>query len=355
MKIQLAQNISRMRRERGMTQEKLAEALGVTFAAVSKWERGAATPELSTIMELADLFSVSVDALLGYQMRSNDLPSVVERLRTLSHTRENCEWQMEAGKALERYPNSFEAVYRCAVLYSVRGLDEGNETYARKALSLFEHALRLMNQNTDENISITSIQQDVARTHMLLGETEKGLAILKKHNPCGVHNALIGTHLACVCNKAEEALSYLSEALLDLTMNHYQLTIGYLNAYLKMERYADAEALLAWSLGFYAGLKEEGVSHLEKGEAALQAAYALVQMKLNRHKQADEALRSAWKTALHFDAAPNYDASHMRFVECGKPATSHDDLGETAVKAVEAVIGNEPELVAMWAGICRGT
>lgn len=352
----LAQNITKMRKERGMTQERLAEAMGVSFAAVSKWERGAATPELKTIMELADLFSVSVDALLGYQMRNNDLPSVVERLRALSHTRENCEWQMEAGKALERYPNSFDAVYRCAVLYSVHGLDEGNAAYTRKALSLFEHALKLMNQNTDEAISETSIRQDIARDYMLLGETEKGLAILKKHNPCGIHNVLIGTQLACACNKPEEALSYLSEAMLDLTMNHYMLTIGYLNAYLKMERYTDAEALLKWALRFYDGLKdEEAVNHMEKGEAALQAAYALVQMKLNRRRQADEALRCAWRTAVHFDSAPNYDAGSMCFVECGKPATSHDDLGETAVKAVEAVIGNEPELVAMWAGICCGT
>lgn len=46
MKLSLPANISRLRKERGMTQEQLAEALGVTFASVSKWERGAATPEL---------------------------------------------------------------------------------------------------------------------------------------------------------------------------------------------------------------------------------------------------------------------------------------------------------------------
>lgn len=40
MKTSLSQNICRLRRENGMTQEQLAEALGVSFAAVSKWERG---------------------------------------------------------------------------------------------------------------------------------------------------------------------------------------------------------------------------------------------------------------------------------------------------------------------------
>lgn len=66
MKMLLSENIARLRRERSMTQEQLAEALGVSFAAVSKWERGAATPELNLIAEMADLFEVSMDALIGY-------------------------------------------------------------------------------------------------------------------------------------------------------------------------------------------------------------------------------------------------------------------------------------------------
>ena len=40
MKLSLPANISKLRKEHSMTQEQLAEALGVTFAAVSKWERG---------------------------------------------------------------------------------------------------------------------------------------------------------------------------------------------------------------------------------------------------------------------------------------------------------------------------
>ena len=43
MKLSLPENICRLRKENGLTQERLAEVLGVSFAAVSKWERGAAT------------------------------------------------------------------------------------------------------------------------------------------------------------------------------------------------------------------------------------------------------------------------------------------------------------------------
>lgn len=40
MRLSLSENIGALRRSAGMTQERLAEALGVSFAAVSKWERG---------------------------------------------------------------------------------------------------------------------------------------------------------------------------------------------------------------------------------------------------------------------------------------------------------------------------
>lgn len=53
MEGKLAENIRALRKEKRMTQEQLAECLDVTVGAVSKWESGATTPDLSMIMELA--------------------------------------------------------------------------------------------------------------------------------------------------------------------------------------------------------------------------------------------------------------------------------------------------------------
>ncbi len=57
--------IMRLRKEHGMTQDQLANALGITFQAVSKWENGVSSPDISTLPLLADLFGVTVDQLLG--------------------------------------------------------------------------------------------------------------------------------------------------------------------------------------------------------------------------------------------------------------------------------------------------
>ncbi len=60
----IAGNIGQLRRQSGMTQIELAERLNYSDKAISKWERGESLPDIVTLKEIADLFSVSVDYLL---------------------------------------------------------------------------------------------------------------------------------------------------------------------------------------------------------------------------------------------------------------------------------------------------
>ncbi len=57
-------NIRRLRTEKGLTQEKLAERLGISGKTVSKWETGGSAPDAAQIVQLAGLFGVTTDELL---------------------------------------------------------------------------------------------------------------------------------------------------------------------------------------------------------------------------------------------------------------------------------------------------
>ena len=63
--MELNQNISKIRKERGLSQEALAEKLSVSRQAVSKWETGEAVPELQKLIMLCDILGVSMDKLCG--------------------------------------------------------------------------------------------------------------------------------------------------------------------------------------------------------------------------------------------------------------------------------------------------
>ena len=99
METRIAENIRAYRKKRGLTQEQLAEVLGVSVGAVYKWESRSSLPELRLIMEMADFFDVSVDVLLGYKMKDNQLNATVERLRQASRGRDY-DTLSEAEKAI---------------------------------------------------------------------------------------------------------------------------------------------------------------------------------------------------------------------------------------------------------------
>lgn len=102
-RLNLPDNIIRLRHEKKLTQEELADFMGVTKASVSKWEKGISTPDILLLPQLATYFDVTVDELLGYEAQlsseqirrqyaelSNDFATLsfadaLEKIRTLAH------------------------------------------------------------------------------------------------------------------------------------------------------------------------------------------------------------------------------------------------------------------------------
>ena len=70
----IAASIARLRRERGMTQEALAEVIGVSPQTISKWENSTTYPDVALLPVLADVFGVTIDVLYGREMQQSLLP-----------------------------------------------------------------------------------------------------------------------------------------------------------------------------------------------------------------------------------------------------------------------------------------
>ena len=113
----LRQQLKARRKELHLTQEQLAEVMGVSTGAVHKWEAAMSVPELDMILKLADFFEISVDVLVGYKVKDNTFNSMVDRIATLAKVKDP-EALTEMEKALKKYPNSFWLVHYCASLYS---------------------------------------------------------------------------------------------------------------------------------------------------------------------------------------------------------------------------------------------
>ena len=74
MTIELANRLAELRKQKGLSQEELADRLGVSRQAISKWERGEASPDTDNLIELAKIYEISLDELVGLSNpnKSND-------------------------------------------------------------------------------------------------------------------------------------------------------------------------------------------------------------------------------------------------------------------------------------------
>ena len=72
MSVKMGEKIKRLRKRKGISQEALAEILGVSFQAVSKWETTSTMPDISLVPSIAAFFGVSIDELFGYNVLENE-------------------------------------------------------------------------------------------------------------------------------------------------------------------------------------------------------------------------------------------------------------------------------------------
>ena len=197
MQLDLGNNIRQLRRRDNRTQEQLAEALGVTAQAVSRWESGGSYPDMNLIPSIANFFGVSIDELFGYEgertQRIDALAGEIDRLNWLNSGKDVCisECITLARSALVEFPGNerlmlslasvlYKAGYvrygECHLIdaegYSVYDTEK-HKTYAEwvEAIPLYEKVLqtlprgKLRDRATDE----------LSQLYLNLGEHEKGM------------------------------------------------------------------------------------------------------------------------------------------------------------------------------------
>ena len=350
MKLTLAENIRAFRKERRLTQEQFAEAMGVTVGSVYKWETGQTIPELGMLVRIADFFDTSMDALLGYRVKDNRTAAIAEKLREYCRVR-NPEALAEAEKALKKYPNTFEVVHGCAQVYAFFGIGSKDHTEARRALELYEQAKLLITQNHDPEISEQTISGEMAAAWMILGEREKSIELLKKNNAGGVYSNTIGIMLALDLKKREEAEPFLAESLLLNTMGLVDSVIGYALVLSARGDYASAERMLSGLISYLSLFKgSESVDFADKIMASLYTVMAHIHTLEGKPAEATECLRGVLAAVRRFDATPDYGIRTLRYPVYRNDVILNDGLGATAADSIETIlnlIGNQ-ELSGIW-------
>lgn len=122
MTIYFGENLKKLRKSKGLTQEDLADFLGMSFQAISKWERNETYPDITMLPTIASFFGVTVDSLLGTDM--------IEKEKRINEYRENYSRLISKGKtsqardmlktAISEFPGNYDLLskYLNALIYA---------------------------------------------------------------------------------------------------------------------------------------------------------------------------------------------------------------------------------------------
>ncbi len=232
MQIDLGIKIRTLRRRDGYTQEALAEALGVTSQAVSRWEAGGSYPDINLIPSIANYFGVTIDELFGYTNdRTHKIDQVVTNIREMLRLNRGEDVNIDECLALSRsamieFPGN-EKIMLClaSVLYKAAGIRYGehhltdsegysiydtkrHQTYKQwqEAISLYEKVLPGLPQGELRHEAVDKLSQ----LYVNMGYHEKAMALAESAPD------ILGTRellKICACDGKQQAAAY-GEALL---------------------------------------------------------------------------------------------------------------------------------------------
>lgn len=357
MKHLLNENISKYRKENKMTQEDLALALGVTFAAVSKWERGVATPDLELIIQMANIFDVSVDTLVGYQIKKNTMNDLKEKIETLVLENKHDEAISECNNLLVKYPNNFNAVYIAAKVYQIIGHKTHNNDCLRKSIELMEKAIVLISQNDNKEVSDITIYGEIAQNYTTLGESDKAIEIMKKYNINGIYSPDIAFSYATKPDfNPKDIEPYLASSASNIN-SLFLIAISYSKYYEAKHNYSEAINMLLWLKNLIFDIKKDKnkTSYYEKIMAYGYATCADLATKNNDINCAYDYLNKAYELAKKYDENPTkmlFD--NVIFNLPGYESYAEDTLGNTALEAIEKRIETNELLKKKYAELKRG-
>lgn len=349
----LALNISKYRKERKMTQEELADTLGVTFAAVSKWERGIATPDISLILQMASLFEISLDALFGYKMEENKIDNYIKQIEDYLKEGKYDETIPLTNNYLAKYPNNFKMVNIAANVYSLAAIKTRHDEYIKKGIELYEHSISLLSENDDNDINETTIRGNMGYLYIKSGEVEKGITILKKYNANGMFDHLIAYSYT---NREDfnphDAEPFLNSAFSSNVSDFLIIMMSYANYYKKLNLLDKGIESLLMARNLLKDLKEKSdiLTFYDKIVSYLDAYLAVFYHLNGDDKKSIEHLYLAYEMASLFDKKPINTVKNVKFYtkEYEDKCFIDDILGKTAIESIVEVIKDYDELYRIW-------
>ncbi len=243
--------IQERRRLMGMTQEQVAEYLGVTASAVNKWEKGNTCPDISLLAPLARLLKIDVNTLLEFheELSQNELVTICKEIREIVERDGIDAGFLYAHEKIREYPNSDMLLYNCAaMLQGLLLLKLGPQESKERQGKTEEYMLQIEKWNerladSEETVIKNSALFMLANRAVGREEYEKAQAFLdqmpnRNNTP---DKRMMQATIYMKQSRTEEMVTLMQQALLGAVNDIQMILFKLLEAELAAEELAAAE------------------------------------------------------------------------------------------------------------------
>lgn len=167
-------NFKDLRKLKELTQEQVAEKLGVTSQAISKWECGISYPDIEMLPIIANLFKVSTDFLLGVDItkQEKDIDEAIDKAQDLCNDNKYEEAVSLLRNALIQFPSSSDIMYWLA--WSLRGTISKYPEHEYEAINIYR---RILNTSNKAEL-LSKVTRDLAYCYYTIGDIETAKAYI---------------------------------------------------------------------------------------------------------------------------------------------------------------------------------
>ena len=173
----IGSTIKRLRREKNITQEQLAEYLGITSRAISQWECDRTSPDISQIPALCHIFDVSSDLLLEIDVEKNneEIKKYLTEAAELGNQGKGSERTALLREANKKFPRDYKIMqslaYSLVCEYSRKGIKEYDE--------VFELCNRILSECTESTVRYETIDT-LGHAYEYAGKKDEMLKLAKE-------------------------------------------------------------------------------------------------------------------------------------------------------------------------------
>ncbi|MBI6871782.1 helix-turn-helix domain-containing protein [Clostridium aciditolerans] len=237
-KLLIGEVILKLRKEKGITQEQLGNFIGVSTAAVSKWESGSSYPDITLLPVIATFFNITIDKLLNFKIELSDeeVMKIFSECESLFSNGALDEAIDKCKNYVLKYPSSYYLKLRVGFLFTMYSWKSSDKEIGKNMINYSIELFEDVSQNCSKAELVEAALYQLGALYPSIEEEDKAIEALSKINKSKLDPDMLLAGIHIKRNELKKARELLQSSLYKSVNDIGMVCMGLANSFMKEEK-----------------------------------------------------------------------------------------------------------------------